>query len=126
MNDKASVDSHVIDAVAASLPTTTASDTAFIPPQEQAHVFLQHLAQQGLTVAPVEGTDGASALHQISQGLIDLFSSEDRKLKYSALLVLFLVLVVLYIQPLVILFGLLLSGVIFFIFALTRRSQTAD
>ncbi|GCE80563.1 hypothetical protein [Komagataeibacter oboediens] len=122
MNDKASVDSHVIDAVAASLPTTTAS----IPPQEQARVFLQHLAQRGLTVAPVEGTDGASALHQISQGLIDLFSSEDRKLKYSALLVLFLVLVVLYIQPLVILFGLLLSGVIFFIFALTRGSQTAD
>ncbi|MHC0614074.1 hypothetical protein [Komagataeibacter oboediens] len=122
MNDKASVDSHVIDAVAASLPTTTAA----IPPQEQARVFLQHLAQRGLTVAPVEGTDGASALHQISQGLIDLFSSEDRKLKYSALLVLFLVLVVLYIQPLVILFGLLLSGVIFFIFALTRRSQTAD
>ncbi|MBV0887388.1 hypothetical protein LV478_04675 [Komagataeibacter oboediens] len=122
MNDKASVDSHVIDAVAASLPTTTAS----IPPQEQARVFLQHLAQRGLTVAPVEGTDGVSALHQISQGLIDLFSSEDRKLKYSALLVLFLVLVVLYIQPLVILFGLLLSGVIFFIFALTRRSQTAD
>ncbi|GAN87699.1 hypothetical protein LU298_03840 [Komagataeibacter intermedius] len=120
------MDSHVIDAVAASLPTTTGPDMASVPPQDQARVFLQHLAQRGLTVAPAERTDGASALHQISEGLIDLFSSEDRKLKYSALLVLFLVLVVLYIQPLVILFGLLLSGVVFFIFALTRRNQTAD
>ena len=124
MDDKVSVDSRVIDAVAASLPTGMGRDAAAAPAQDQARVFLQRLAQRGLTVAPVEGTDGASALHQISQGLIDLFSSEDRKLKYSALLVLFLVLVVLYIQPLVILFGLLLSGVVFFIFALTRRNPT--
>ena len=120
MNDKGSVDSHVIDAVAESLPAVTGGGAPIPPAQDQARVFLQRLAQRGLTVAPVEGTDGASALHQISDGLIDLFSSEDRKLKYSALLVLFLVLVVLYIQPLVILFGLLLSGVVFFIFALKR------
>ncbi|WP_395369702.1 hypothetical protein [Komagataeibacter diospyri] len=124
MDDKVSVDSHVVDAVAACLPTVTGRDAVTMPAQDRARVFLLQLEQRGLTVAPRERTDGASALHQISDGLIDLFSSEDRKLKYSALLVLFLVLVVLYIQPLVILFGLLLSGVAFFIFALTRRNPT--
>ncbi|AHI24245.1 hypothetical protein [Komagataeibacter swingsii] len=124
MNDQVSVDSHVVDAVAACLPAVAGRDAAPTPAQDQARVFLRRLEQRGLVVAPREGTDGASALHQISEGLIDLFSSEDRKLKYSALLVLFLVLVVLYIQPLVILFGLLLSGVAFFMFALTRRNST--
>ncbi|MBV1830089.1 hypothetical protein HNW77_04130 [Komagataeibacter sp. AV436] len=122
MSDEATVDSQVIDAVATALKGEAPAPALTPAAREQARAFVQRLEQQGLSVTPA-GSD--SALRLISDGFIDLFSSEDRKLKYGALLVLFVVLVVLYVQPLVVLFGLLLSGVIFFIQAL-RRNNAAD
>ncbi|WP_130731166.1 hypothetical protein [Komagataeibacter xylinus] len=122
MSDQAVVDSHVIDAVATALEGNAAPPALTPAAREQARAFMQRLERQGLSVTPA-GSD--SALRLISDGFIDLFSNEDRKLKYGSLLVLFVVLVVLYVQPLVILFGLLLSGVIFFIQAL-RRDNTAN
>ncbi|GBQ48274.1 hypothetical protein ACM0P6_08440 [Komagataeibacter sucrofermentans] len=122
MSDEATVDNQVIDAVATALKGDAATPALTPAARAQARAFVQRLEQQGLSVTPA---DGGSALRLISDGFIDLFSSEDRKLKYSSLLVLFVVLVVLYVQPLVILFGLLLSGVIFFIQAL-RRDNAAN
>lgn len=122
MSDQATVDSHVIDAVATALEGDGATPALTPAARAQARAFMQRLEQQGLNVTPA---GGESALRLISDGFIDLFSSEDRKLKYGSLLVLFAVLVVLYVQPLVILFGLLLSGVIFFIQAL-RRDNAAN
>ncbi|AQU87886.1 hypothetical protein B0W47_10835 [Komagataeibacter nataicola] len=122
MSDEATVDSQLIDAVATALEGDGAPPALTPAAREQARAFVQRLEQQGLSVTPA---GDVSALRLISDGFIDLFSSEDRKLKYSSLLVLFVVLVVLYVQPLVILFGLLLSGVIFFIQAL-RRDNAAN
>ena len=122
MSDEATVDNQVIDAVATALKGDAATPAPTPAARAQARAFVQRLEQQGLSVTPA---GGESALRLISDGFIDLFSSEDRKLKYSSLLVLFVVLVVLYVQPLVILFGLLLSGVIFFIQAL-RRDNAAN
>ncbi|GBR26482.1 hypothetical protein AA0616_3225 [Komagataeibacter nataicola NRIC 0616] len=116
------MDSQLIDAVATALEGDGAPPALTPAAREQARAFVQRLEQQGLSVTPA---GDVSALRLISDGFIDLFSSEDRKLKYSSLLVLFVVLVVLYVQPLVILFGLLLSGVIFFIQAL-RRDNAAN
>ena len=72
-------------------------------------------------MADPTATQARQALAMIRMGVNDLFSGEDSRLKYASLFVLFVVLLLLYLQPLAVLFGLLAIGVVFFVMSLTSK-----
>ncbi|RBM06792.1 hypothetical protein [Novacetimonas cocois] len=122
------MDSRIVAALSDALAPAPGAAPAAIATNEaarqaQAREVLERLERSGFQVIASDpaATQARQALAMIRLGVGDLFSDEDRRLKYASLFVLFVVLLLLYLQPLAVLFGLLAIGVVFFVMSLTRK-----
>ncbi|POF62048.1 hypothetical protein CFR73_07035 [Novacetimonas maltaceti] len=122
------MDSRIVAALSDALAPAPGAAPSVVPTNEaarraQARDVLERLEKSGFQVIAADpaATQARQAFAMIRMGINDLFSGEDQRLKYASLFVLFVVLLVLYLQPLAVLFGLLAIGVAFFIMSLTRK-----
>lgn len=122
------MDSRIVAAVSDALAPPSGAAPSIVPTNDaarraQARDVLERLEKSGFQVimADPTATQARQALAMIRMGVNDLFSGEDSRLKYASLFVLFVVLLLLYLQPLAVLFGLLAIGVVFFVMSLTSK-----